>query len=207
MTHGDELAVGVLHLLADMRRQRGMSMDDLAAQAGVHRTYIGLLERGERQPTLMVAADLAAALGVNLSDLVRLAEQQLLAPAGQPPFTAPESHAALAIGIRKTHLDHFTGARALQKLTGISVSMITSAVEAAYGTLDFIDEPLIDAGYEPLARLIEYANLSSVLGNLLADRLVKSTSGAYTRSGPHKFLDLRSTNDAYPDIELSLIHI
>ena len=38
-------------------------MDELAERGGVHRTYIGLLERRSRRPTLAVAANLAEALG------------------------------------------------------------------------------------------------------------------------------------------------
>ncbi|MGH7358286.1 MAG: helix-turn-helix domain-containing protein, partial [Candidatus Rokuibacteriota bacterium] len=65
----------VAQLVSDARRQEGLSMDELADRAGVHRTYVGLLERRSRQPTLAVAANLAEALGLSLSELVAEAEQ------------------------------------------------------------------------------------------------------------------------------------
>jgi transcriptional regulator with XRE-family HTH domain len=42
--------------------------------AGLHQTYIGLLERGLRNPTLNVAEILSCALGKKLSDLISEAE-------------------------------------------------------------------------------------------------------------------------------------
>ena len=77
---GIELSDTVAQLVADARRQEGMSMDELAERAGVHRTYIGLLERRSRQPTLAVAANLAEALGLSLAELVGRAEEDESAP-------------------------------------------------------------------------------------------------------------------------------
>lgn len=47
----------------------------LAKQAGLHQTYVGLLEAGERVPNLDTAAAIAKALGLNLSALIAEAEQ------------------------------------------------------------------------------------------------------------------------------------
>jgi len=52
-------------------------MDELADRAGVHRTYVGLLERRARQPTLAVTASLAEALGLSLADPVAEAEHDV----------------------------------------------------------------------------------------------------------------------------------
>ena len=52
-----------------MRTERGWSQEELAARANRHWTYIGGVERGERNPTLVVIADLARALGVRIRDL------------------------------------------------------------------------------------------------------------------------------------------
>jgi len=59
------------------REARGLSQEALAARAGVHRTYVGLIERGLRKPTIEVGHALARALGTPLSDLIRDAERQL----------------------------------------------------------------------------------------------------------------------------------
>ena len=52
-----------------LRLERGWSQEKLAERAERHWTYIGGVERGERNPTLRVIADLAAALGVPMREL------------------------------------------------------------------------------------------------------------------------------------------
>lgn len=47
------------------RRARGLSQEALADLADVHRTYIGMLERGEKNITLCTLERIAAALGVS----------------------------------------------------------------------------------------------------------------------------------------------
>lgn len=42
----------------------GYSQEELADRAGIHRTYIGGIERGERNPTLTMIYRLAKALGI-----------------------------------------------------------------------------------------------------------------------------------------------
>ena len=61
-------------LAANMRRLRaklGWSQEDLAAEAGLHRTYIGGIERGERNVGIDNVDRIAAALGVSPHALVR----------------------------------------------------------------------------------------------------------------------------------------
>lgn len=53
-----------------LRRTRGISQEALADAAGLHRTYISLLERGLRNPSLTVIQQLAAALKVRMAELV-----------------------------------------------------------------------------------------------------------------------------------------
>lgn len=55
----------------EKREALGMSQEVLAASAGLHRTYIGTVERGERNPALVNILRLASALGVDAADLVR----------------------------------------------------------------------------------------------------------------------------------------
>lgn len=52
------------------RLQRRWSQEDLAEYTGLHRTYIGSLERGERNVSLINIALLAATLQVPLAQLV-----------------------------------------------------------------------------------------------------------------------------------------
>jgi len=53
------------------RKKRNMSQEELAAKAGVHRTYIGMIERAERNVTLTSIAKIAAALHLDISELLK----------------------------------------------------------------------------------------------------------------------------------------
>lgn len=56
-----------------LRRRRlslGLSQEELADHCGIHRTYVGSVERGEKMVTLLTAHKLAHGVGVTLSDLV-----------------------------------------------------------------------------------------------------------------------------------------
>lgn len=52
------------------RMRRGFSQEELGARAGVHRTYVGMIERGEKNITLLNIEKFARALGVRISSLV-----------------------------------------------------------------------------------------------------------------------------------------
>ena len=52
-----------------LREQTGLSQEALAAKAGIHRTYMGSVERGERNISLRNIIRLAEALGVHPRDL------------------------------------------------------------------------------------------------------------------------------------------
>jgi transcriptional regulator with XRE-family HTH domain len=56
--------------LREARLSRGMSQEDLAEAAGLHRTYVGSVERGERNVSIDNMERLAAALRVSLTDLL-----------------------------------------------------------------------------------------------------------------------------------------
>jgi len=54
---------------------RKLSQEALAEMAGIHPTHVGLIERSGRNPSINVAASLARALELKLSDLISEAEQ------------------------------------------------------------------------------------------------------------------------------------
>jgi transcriptional regulator with XRE-family HTH domain len=62
-------------VLRGVRKSRPLSQDDLGAKSGYHRTYIGMLERGERSPSLRTIFNLASTLGVAPSEIVRQVER------------------------------------------------------------------------------------------------------------------------------------
>jgi transcriptional regulator with XRE-family HTH domain len=68
-----EIAFG--RVLRSIRESQGISQEELAAKAGYHRTYVGLLERGEKSPSLRTLFNVAGALKVRPSEMVRGAEQ------------------------------------------------------------------------------------------------------------------------------------
>jgi transcriptional regulator with XRE-family HTH domain len=53
------------------RLKQNLSQEKLAAKAGVHRTYIGMIERAEKNITLENIEKIAYALGLNLYDLFK----------------------------------------------------------------------------------------------------------------------------------------
>jgi len=53
------------------RLKRNFSQEELAAKAGVHRTYIGMIERAEKNITLENIERIADALELPISDLLR----------------------------------------------------------------------------------------------------------------------------------------
>lgn len=57
--------------LRQLRGQRRLSQEQLAEAAGIHVTYLSTLERGRRNPTLSVLVDLAKALDMSLSELLK----------------------------------------------------------------------------------------------------------------------------------------
>ncbi len=53
----------------ELRQEQGLSQEELAFKSGVHRTYLGGIERGERNPSLKNISAIAQALGVDLPEL------------------------------------------------------------------------------------------------------------------------------------------
>lgn len=53
----------------ELRKARNLSQEQLAELAGVHRTYIGMIERAEKNITLCNIERIAKALEVNIKDL------------------------------------------------------------------------------------------------------------------------------------------
>lgn len=89
---------------------------------------------------------------------------------------------------------------------GLSHDQIAASIEGTYRLLDRIDLTLVSDGVEPLCQVVELANLSSMIGNILGAELAKSSNGLYVRNGPHKFPDLlpSHSNAAQSGIEIKM---
>ena len=180
-------------VVARLRGERGWSLEDLADEAGRHRTYLGLIERGERHLSVASAFRLAQGLGLSLSDLIRLAEAHVSGtevPVRFPPRTSPP--------------DATRGGEAVQQVAGLDEDWIPSAIEATHATLDRIDEQLVNTGSRPLAEVVELANLSAIVGDLLRSALRANSRGAYRSNAPHTFPDLLSQSGASSDLEIKV---
>ena len=57
-------------ILQRLRLQANFTQEELAERAGCHRNYIGLVERGERNPSLTRLLAIAIALGIDPSELL-----------------------------------------------------------------------------------------------------------------------------------------
>jgi transcriptional regulator with XRE-family HTH domain len=60
--------------IRELRGERGLSQERLALEAGLDRTYVSGIERGERNPSLGNLLKLGDVLGVGLSEIAARAE-------------------------------------------------------------------------------------------------------------------------------------
>lgn len=63
-------------VLRELRENNNISQEKLAEYCDLDRTYISLLERGQRQPTITTIFKLAKALKISPSELIKLVEDR-----------------------------------------------------------------------------------------------------------------------------------
>jgi transcriptional regulator with XRE-family HTH domain len=69
-THGQTLRLILAQNVRTYRAKTKISQEELAARCGLHRTYIGSIERAERNATLSTLEVIAVALGVSVVNLL-----------------------------------------------------------------------------------------------------------------------------------------
>lgn len=74
MAANSESAFG--RIVRRRRKELGLSQEALAAEADLHRTFVSMIERGERRPSLEVVRKLAAGLDTSAADLVAELERE-----------------------------------------------------------------------------------------------------------------------------------
>ena len=63
-------------VLRRLRKQKGLSQEQLGFKADLHRTYISQLERGLKSPSLKTLYKITSILEISLSDFMKLVEQE-----------------------------------------------------------------------------------------------------------------------------------
>lgn len=64
-------------VLQAIRKEQGLSQEQLGFESGYHRTYISLLERGQKSPSLNTLFQLAMALKVTPSEMLQRVEARI----------------------------------------------------------------------------------------------------------------------------------
>ena len=70
-------AMVMARLLGRLRTQRGLSQEVLSGLAGIARSHLAMIENGAKRPTVETLWKLAGALDMRLSELVRMAEEEM----------------------------------------------------------------------------------------------------------------------------------
>lgn len=70
--------------MREERTNQGIAQETLAHMAGIERSHMGKIERGEHMPTLAIIFKIAGALECSTAVLMSEAESQLAAAAQQP---------------------------------------------------------------------------------------------------------------------------
>ena len=79
-------------VLQKLRKEKCLSQEVLSFESGVHRTYVSLLERGKRCPSLKTIFQLSKVLEVEPSDLLLRVQNLDVRPPGKtdPPGVKPQ---------------------------------------------------------------------------------------------------------------------
>ena len=89
-------------------------------------------------------------------------------------------------------------------VAGLTVDMVVAGLGYTYRILDAIDEKLLSLDASRLAKIIELANLSSIIGNLLGQGIANASHGIFQRNGPHKYPDLLGIKGNASDVEIKI---
>jgi transcriptional regulator with XRE-family HTH domain len=187
----------LLRILKVIRLSSGMTLEDVADRAGIHRTHLGLLERNERAPSVGVAIQIARALGYELSDLLKQAELV-------DSKKLDESTVLKAAAARHDRPSCLRNEDKLNRFTGLDGGCLLRSIASLYHILDTIDSELTSRGSPPIAELVELANLSSMVGNIVAGAIAKASDGLYERNRPHAYPDLIPKKPLAKELELKM---
>lgn len=189
MNSDNTLTTAFMQIIQRARKSQQLTLEQLADLAQVHRTTIGLLEKGKRTPTLQVALQISNALNLCLSDTIK--ESELI-------------NMGNASILRVPSIQSIRNEDKLFEVIGLSSQQLLNAIQSCYETLDAIDTQLINKNVTLIGNLVELANFSSMIGNLLGEGIAKSSSGIYSRNKPHTFPDLLPLRAPGVNLELKM---
>jgi len=178
----DEFKSELGNRIKDLRELDERTLEEVADAADIHRTTLGKIERGEREPSLSNAMGIADALNITITEL-----------------TNPES-------FRTANRDYLIEEADVYKEVPIDGSAILNGVEEIYENLDTIDFALSRRGLDPLAEQFdEYAALSTVIGEFFASGVSGASDGLYDVNAGN-FPDLISSGkqSGVPGIEVKM---
>jgi hypothetical protein len=89
-------------------------------------------------------------------------------------------------------------------VVGLTEQALTNGVLYVHSILDIIDDTLLGRGAFRLASMMELANLSTFIGNLLGSGIAEASNGAFVRNGPHRYPDLLSSVSPMNNIEIKV---
>ena len=84
---------------ARLRKERGLTQEQVEERSGFSQWYISSLERGRRNPTIISLYELANAIGVQVVDLI--SESQTPSPHGSPKADADNADKPLPAAVLK----------------------------------------------------------------------------------------------------------
>ncbi|KAA9408817.1 XRE family transcriptional regulator [Haloarcula hispanica] len=178
----DEFKSELGNRIKELRELHESSLEEVAEAADIHRTTLGKIERGEREPSLSIAMRIAEALDITITEL-----------------TNPES-------FRTANREYVIEDADILEEVPFDSSAILNGVEEIYENLDTIDFALRRRGLDPLAEQFdEYAALSTVIGEFFASGVAGASDGLY-RVNAGNFPDLISSGkqSGVPGIEVKM---
>ena len=143
------------------RLKQGMSQEGLAAKAGVHRTYIGMIERAEKNITLLNIAKIARALELSISTLT------------QEPITVDKIN----------YIFNKTKALKVQgksESLAIDMKIFEDALNLTNNRMNALEEIAPD-----LFEILGMRNLSAFVGEMFVRTLEQSANGLLVKN-PHQ---------------------
>lgn len=87
---------------------------------------------------------------------------------------------------------------------GLSKAMVAGGISTVHKILDGLDLTLTSNGEARLSQMVELANLSAIIGNLLRTGIAKASNGRFVANGPHRYPDLIASEPGTGDLEIKV---